>query len=445
VKGGFFDMPRKPRTARRGKSEGSVYRRKDEKWVGQVTIGYQPDNGKPIRKYTYANTREEAARWVVLTTEADKSTNPLSEDLLLKDFLHKWLTTFKVHEVCSRTMELYYSSERLHIVPAFGHIPLAALTPLKIQTFLYQLQAEKNLSKRTISLVRSVLIQMYDYAMELRLVESNPARNTKLPRQPRKAGEGEEKVIPIAQREALLKAAAEDPIMSPAITTLILTDMRIGEMLALQWKHVDFEAKTITIRQSLTRELVFDESGKTERTVDALGATKTRTSQRTIQAPDLVLARLREWMRYMASLKGGLKTLVPEGFIFISTRTMGMRTYSGFRASYRHFLKRNGFEAEGLNLHRFRHTYASMLLEQEINPKIVQKLLGHRDVSTTLGVYTHVVPEVFSGVTTAVNDASEKLLAGTYAPKMSETRVRDHLRQLDPLLSEDVEIKVRYA
>ena len=74
---------------------------------------------------------------------------------------------------------------------------------------------------------------------------------------------------------------------------------------------------------------------------------------------------------------------------------MKMRTYSGFRASYRHFLERNGFEAEGLNLHRFRHTYASMLLEQEINPKIVQKLLGHRDVSTTLGVYTHVVPEVF--------------------------------------------------
>jgi len=60
-------------------------------------------------------------------------------------------------------------------------------------------------------------------------------------------------------------------------------------------------------------------------------------------------------MRYVASLKGGLKTLVPEGFIFISPRTMGMRTYSGFRASYRHFLKQNGFETEGLNLHRFRH------------------------------------------------------------------------------------------
>ena len=178
---------------------------------------------------------------------------------------------------------------------------------------------------------------------------------------------------------------------------------------------------------------------------DALGATKTRTSQRVLQAPDIVLTRLREWMKCVAEMKGGLAVLVPDGFVFISTRTMGMRTYSGFRASYRNFLKRNGFDAEGLNLHRFRHTYASMLLEQEINPKIVQKLLGHRDVSTTLGVYTHVVPEVFSGVTTAVNTASQCLMDGTYAPKMSAAQVRNQLRQLDPMISDDVEIRPYYG
>lgn len=100
----------------------------------------------------------------------------------MKDFLHNWLTTFKVHEVCSRTMELYYYSERHHIVPALGNAPLDSLTPLKVQTFLYQLQAEKHLSQRTISLVRGTLIQMYDYAIEMGLAQNNPARNTKLPR-----------------------------------------------------------------------------------------------------------------------------------------------------------------------------------------------------------------------------------------------------------------------
>ena len=164
-----------------------------------------------------------------------------------------------------------------------------------------------------------------------------------------------------------------------------------------------------------------------------------RCSRRVIQVPDLVLQRLQEWMRYLSKRKGGLEALVPEGFVFCSTRTMGMRTYSGFRASFRHFLERNGFGDQHLNLHRFRHTYASMLLEQEISPKVVQKLLGHRDVSTTLGVYSHVVPEVFTGVTAVVNTASEQLLAGTYAPRQGRERVLAQLRQLDPLLENDGE------
>ncbi len=421
-------MPRKQKVTRRGKNEGSVYRRKDGKWVGQVMVGYKPDNGKPIRKYTYTNTREEAAHWVALMASVEKGAVAVPEDLILKDFLHNWLTTFKVHEVCSRTMELYYYSERHPIIPALGSVSLDALTPLKVQTFLYQLQAEKHLSQRTISLIRGTLIQVYDYAIEMGLTQNNPARNTKLPRQPRRAGEGTGKAISIAQRETILKAAANNPTMCPAITTLMFTGMRVGELLALQWKHIDFKAKTISIQQSVTRELTFDAQGRTATMADALGATKTRTSQRVLQAPDIVLDRLREWMRYVSTLKGGLNALTPEGFVFLSTRTMGMRTYSGFRASYRHFLERNGFGSEGLNLHRYRHTYASMLLEQEINPKIVQKLLGHRDVSTILGVYSHVVPEVFSGVTVAVNDASKNLLAGTYTPKRNAEQVRLQLQ-----------------
>ena len=219
----------------------------------------------------------------------------------------------------------------------------------------------------------------------------------------------------------------------------MLTGMRIGEALALQWKHVDFQKRTITIQQFLTRELEFDREGRTQKTATALGVTKTRCPRRVLKVPDLVFQRLREWMRYVSKRKGGLEVLVLEGIVFVSTRTMGLRTYSGFRASFRHFLERNGLGDQRLNLHRFRHTYASMLLEQEVNPKVAQKLLGHRDVSTTLGVYTHVVPEVFEEVTAVMNAASEQLMAGTYAPKQSRERVLAQLRQLDPLLTGDEE------
>lgn len=84
-----------------------------------------------------------------------------------------------------------------------------------------------------------------------------------------------------------------------------------------------------------------------------------------------------------------------------------------------------------------------MLLEQQINPKIVQKLLGHRDISTTLNVYSHVVPELHSSVTSVVNEASRNLLDGGYTPKLNADLVREQLRRLDPFINEDFDVGVR--
>lgn len=83
-------MPRKTKVSRRGKNEGSVYQREDGRWVGQVTVGYRQDNGRPIRRYTYQDTREAAAHWVALqvATEQEQAGSVRSEELLLKDFLH---------------------------------------------------------------------------------------------------------------------------------------------------------------------------------------------------------------------------------------------------------------------------------------------------------------------------------------------------------------------
>ena len=93
----------------------------------------------------------------------------------------------------------------------------------------------------------------------------------------------------------------------------------------------------------MTRELTFDENGKTVNMADALGSTKTRTSHRVIQAPTLVLTRLREWMRYVARLRGGLETLTPEGL----SRWLRRRTIPKNRAYVHNLLAKCG-----LNLNR---------------------------------------------------------------------------------------------
>ena len=81
-----------------------------------------------------------------------------------------------------------------------------------------------------------------------------------------------------------------------------------------------------------------------------------------------------------------------------------MRKYAGLRSAYRRFLERNGMDGDGLNLHCFRHTFSSMLLENGVNPRVVQRLLGHADIGTTLGIYSHVVAEVYSEVAEVLGD-----------------------------------------
>ncbi len=75
-----------------------------------------------------------------------------------------------------------------------------------------------------------------------------------------------------------------------------------------------------------------------------------------------------------------------------------------------------------------------MPLEQNVNPKIVQRLLAHRDISTTLGVYTHVVPEIYRGVTAIVNEVSRQFSTCTYKPRASVDLVKEQLVAMDQSL-----------
>ena len=89
-----------------------------------------------------------------------------------------------------------------------------------------------------------------------------------------------------------------------------------------------------------------------------------------------------------------------------------MRTYSGLRSLLIRFLKRNGLEDTGINLYSFRHTFATMLLEERENPKIVSSLMGHVKVETTLSRYSHVISNaVYETTADTLNNVYTKITA----------------------------------
>ena len=116
----------------------------------------------------------------------------------------------------------------------------------------------------------------------------------------------------------------------------------------------------------------------------------------------IVVEVLREWKAY-CDLKG-----IKSEFVFPSTKTDGMRTYSGLRSLFRRLIERNNLQGEDMTLYSLRHTFATILLEQRENPKVVMNLMGHTKVKTTLGLYSHVVGD-------AVYESTAQTLDTVYA------------------------------
>jgi len=153
------------------------------------------------------------------------------------------------------------------------------------------------------------------------------------------------------------------------------------------WEHVSLENKSISVKQAVNKVREFVEEGNVISKGITVGKTKTPKSVRTIIMPDAVIDALVEWNEYCNTNE------IQSKFVFPNTKDGGMRTYSGLQSSLERFKKKHDLQEENISLCAFRHTYATILLEQRENPKIVANLMGHTRVSTTLDLYSHVVDD----------------------------------------------------
>ena len=157
----------------------------------------------------------------------------------------------------------------------------------------------------------------------------------------------------------------------PALIS-ILTGMRIGETLALQWGDIDWTHNIINVRRNVVK--VYDPETKSDRFF--VGSPKTKQGYREIP----LLPALRTTLREI----GGKS---PEPNNFIVGNSDKARAHSCIRDSYSRFLKRHKLPKS--NFHGLRHTYATLLVESGGDIKTISTLLGHSKVSLTLDLYVH--------------------------------------------------------
>ena len=396
---------------RRANNEGSIFQRSDGRWGGALTMGYD-ENGKIIRKTIYGKTQAEVAKKLSEISGRVKSNSyELVENSDLEKLMFEYLMTFKKSTVSPRTFEGNIRNFKLHIVPHIGKMKVYEIDNYTIQKFV-NILLDQGYSLDTIKKCKHLLNQFFEYSIENKWIYTNPTLKVKVKGKRNvyeEDGNERYKALPPEIRDKFLDALNKDEanFIKPLCITLMFAGLRIGEALALKWKNIDFNNKTIRVERAITQVPKFDEQGNIKDRITVIGDTKTTCSVRDIPVTDIVIGTLKQWKdkqneRQQTNPDVTAILTSPTSFVFANDDG-SYRTYSGTRKIFDRFKRRNGLNKFNIHFHGLRHTFSNMLFEMNENPKVIQQLLGHRDVKTTITVYNSVNSDYVREATDRLN------------------------------------------
>lgn len=357
--------------SKRGNGEGSIYQRKsDGKWVGSVTLG----NGK--RRVYYGKTRKEVQEKlkVALHEQQQGALVPASRQTV-QTYLDYWL---EAHKVTIR-LSTYVKYQKLikYIVPILGDVPLQKLTPLQVQSF-YAQKLQDGLAPKTVNSIHGLLHEALDQAVKWNMIPKNVCDLVSAPRISKK----ELQVLTREQARTLLKAVKEHRLET-ILLLAVTTGMRRGELLALRWQDVNLETGTLQIQRTVD---YIPKHGYVET------EPKTKAGRRKIVLPSYVVEALKAHRLRQDAEKVVCGDLwVEKDLVFCGLH--GNYFNPGYLwRSFSKFLRDIGLPH--MRFHDLRHSAATILLEMNVHPKIVQELLGHSTIDMTMNMYSHVLPSL---------------------------------------------------
>lgn len=254
------------------------------------------------------------------------------------------------------------------------NLPIQKITVNHIRKVLPNLTIYSN---NSIDKIYRLINKTFKIAISDRLIPFNPMENESISKPKSDKPNKSIEALTLEEHKKLLEAIEKQEHKYKYIILLQLyTGMRIGEVLALSIKDIDYKNNTITISKTLTR----DENDKT-----IMGdTTKTENSKRTILINDKVKSILKQAQKRQMTNINGLLFYDNEKNTYITPSEIN---------SYLKRLNKKENITSNLHTHMLRHTYATRCIESGMQAKALQKILGHKKIQTTLDTYTSVFKE----------------------------------------------------
>lgn len=378
--------------------------RKGEQLRSNGTFGYQWTDERGLRHTVYAKTLAELReKEKDISRDLADNIRPEARCKTVNDVYDRW-TDLK-RGLKDNTFQNYRYLYTTYVAPKFGKKKLSEIVKSDVKQFYNTLVDVHGLAISTVDGVHTVLHQVFDMALDDAYIRRNPAENVlKELKKARNLDVEKRYALTQAQETRFLNYIRQSPMYKhwhPIFSVMLGTGMRVGETVGLRWCDIDLEEGFIDVNHTLVyykhaiNGCYFN-----------VHTPKTKAGTRRIPMLEGVReAFLEEKKQQEAS---GVKcTSVIDGYTdFIFVNRFGHTQHQGtLNKALRRIIRDCNDDAMSskkrkvellppFSCHTFRHTFATRMCEKGVNIKVIQDVLGHADVSTTLNIYADATKEL---------------------------------------------------
>ncbi|MBV4439330.1 tyrosine-type recombinase/integrase [Clostridium tyrobutyricum] len=319
------------------------------------------------------------------------------------NFLRDWL--FDVHfiDIKPSTRERYEGIYRNYIKNSdIYNIKLKDLNSKDIQDY-YNKLFKKGKSVNCIRNLHKIIAPAIRYAYDSNMIIKDFSRAIVLPKdnEENKLNKTNDvKPFTLDEQQKFIEAIQGHDLEILFLTALN-SGLRQGELLALTWNDIDFDNDTIKVNKTVKYICDVDKEGR-ENCHMALQTPKSENSNRIVTIPTFLTKRLQQYQLHQRELKLKMANLYEDKDLVFCSIYGNYLDSSNIRKRFKRVLTNIGLQNR--KFHDLRHTFATRLFELGEEPKTVQELLGHSNISTTLDIYTHVLEGMKKKAASKLND-----------------------------------------